>query len=307
MHNLNPSAWHVDIDKYLNRLVPPNFIHTLPRPISHFLGYRESPQADTGNILVAFWACLGAFVGVIVLEGVFMIPEIRHRGPPLLIASFGAVAILEYNTIESPLAQPRNSIIGHVLSTAIGIGITKLFTLTENFEDYRWLAGGLACGASSGVMTLTKTIYPPAGATALLAAIDPTVQQLGWYLLPLVLLSTVLTLVTSLLLNNIQRRYPTYWWTPVDLTRRKRRATRGDVEKMAPSAGSSSPEKYPQHYEHFPAHTILITPDRIVVPNHILLAFEEKGMLEILRNRLGQGLRRIPESATIAWRPDHAE
>ena len=60
-------------------------------------------------------------------------------------------------------------------------------------------------------MTVTKTVYPPAGATALLAAVDPQVERLGWYLVPLVLLSAAITLLVSLLINNIQRRYPTYW------------------------------------------------------------------------------------------------
>ena len=68
-------------------------------------------------------------------------------------------------------------------------------------------------------MTLTKTVYPPAGATALLVAVDPNVEKLGWYLIPLVLLSSAVTLVISLLLNNVQRRFPVYWWTAADLSK----------------------------------------------------------------------------------------
>ena len=177
------------------------------------------------------------------------------------------------------------------------MGITKIFTLSPHFEELRWLAGGLACGAVSAVMTLTKTIYPPAGATALLAAIDPTVQQLGWYLVPLVLLSTCLTLIVSLIINNIQRRYPTYWWTPVDLAK----GARGkDIEKVSSSNGSGAfgddPKRYSKQVEVEGEHTILITTERIVVPGYMLLACEEKEILEILRNRLGQGLVKQPDS-----------
>ena len=144
-------------------------------------------------------------------------------------------------------------------------------------------------------MTLTNTVYPPAGATALLAAIDPTVQHLGWYLIPFVLLSTCLTLVVSLLVNNIQRRYPTYWWTPADLAK-VRRGER-DIEKVSSSAGmsdASSGERYvngtkPMEVGAEGDCMILLTPERIVVPGFLMLAFEEREVLEILRNRLTQG------------------
>lgn len=129
----------------------------------------------------------------------------------------GAAAILEYNTIESPLAQPRNSIVGHLISAVVGIGITKLFELNANFESLRWVAGAMACGLASAAMVLTKTVHPPAGATALLAAVDPNVSRLGWYLLPLVLLSVVLTVGSACLINNVQRQFPLYWVTPLDL------------------------------------------------------------------------------------------
>ena len=63
-------------------------------------------------------------------------------------------------------------------------------------------------------MQVTKTTHPPAGATALLVAVDPTIYALSWYYLPVVLLSSTLVLVSALLVNNIQRRYPTFWITP---------------------------------------------------------------------------------------------
>ena len=103
MHIYHPKTWHVDVDRYVNAIVPSNFIYKLPAPISHFLGYREQPQKDIGNVLVAFWACFGAFVGVVVIEAVFMIHEIRHHGPPLLIASF-------VNSICPPLHEERSNI-----------------------------------------------------------------------------------------------------------------------------------------------------------------------------------------------------
>lgn len=80
--------WHIDVDKRLNPYIPQNLAHRLPRPISHFLGYRDRPRTGIGNILVAGWALIGAFVGVVVLEAAFMASVFKDHGVPLLIASF---------------------------------------------------------------------------------------------------------------------------------------------------------------------------------------------------------------------------
>lgn len=64
------------------------------------------------------------------------------------------------------------------------------------------------------VMQFTRTTHPPAGATALLPAVDPAVRRLGWYYLPVVLLSAVFLMLTALLVNNVQRRWPLWWFEP---------------------------------------------------------------------------------------------
>ena len=81
-------SWDVDIDKLLNRFVPYNRLFKLPRPVSRFLGYRSGPHHEIGNVLVAWWAFVGAFAGVAVIEAVLMIPEIQKHGVPTAIASF---------------------------------------------------------------------------------------------------------------------------------------------------------------------------------------------------------------------------
>ena len=63
-------------------------------------------------------------------------------------------------------------------------------------------------------MALTGTVHPPAGATALMAVLEDDVSRLGWYLILPVMLGCGLMLVFALLVNNIQRRFPFYWWTP---------------------------------------------------------------------------------------------
>jgi CBS-domain-containing membrane protein len=211
MSSSPPSAhrFDFDIDDYLNLFVPRPRLNLLPKPISRLLGYRSTPQIPIGSLLVCIWALIGAFAGLSLVSLLFhVLPIPGASGPPVIIASFGASAILEYNSISSPLAQPRNVIFGQAFSSIIGIAITKAFQLSDNFENLRWLAGALAVATSSAIMGLTKTIHPPAGATALLAATTPQITDLGWLLVPLTLLGSVVMLLVACVVNNIQRQFP---------------------------------------------------------------------------------------------------
>lgn len=81
--------WDLDIDGYLNRILPPSPLHKFPAPVSRFLGYRKEARQDVGNILGAFWSMLGAFCGLGVVAAVFNKTEsIQWHHPPALIASF---------------------------------------------------------------------------------------------------------------------------------------------------------------------------------------------------------------------------
>lgn len=137
-------------------------------------------------------------------------------------------------------------------------------------------------------MTVTSTVYPPAGATALLAAVDTQVESLGWYLLPLVLLSATLVLITSLVINNIQRRYPSFWWTPASVGK----VSKDDDIEKAPtktiriSDGSSSLAGAVAHIESVNEKSIRITADNVIVPNGFYLPEEERSMLKVLQDRV---------------------
>lgn len=240
-----------DIDIFLNRFVPVPRFHYLASCISFFFGYRPPTgrQTPPKSLALHVWltSFFGAFIGISIVSNVYLsLPPLSGHEVPTIIASFGAAAILEYNTIESPLSQPRNLIIGHALSSVIGVGVTKLFHLLppQRFDELRWLAGALSVGLASLAMAMTKTVHPPAGATALLAATTQEVTVLGWWLPALIVLGCILMLVSAMLVNNLcGRRWPIYWWTAVDLKddreRRRRekdypetRIRNGDLEDI---------------------------------------------------------------------------
>jgi CBS-domain-containing membrane protein len=104
-------------------------------------------------------------------------------------------------------------IFSQIIASVVGVSIRKLSSLAPDMESTRWLAGAASCATTTALMALTNSIHPPAGATALLAVVDDKVANLDWYLIPVVMLGCLLMLITALLINNIQRRFPIYWWT----------------------------------------------------------------------------------------------
>ncbi|TID19692.1 putative hpp family protein [Venturia nashicola] len=275
---------HFDIDDYLNRICLPSQTHKLPTSIARFLGWRKNPPKPIGNIIVALYAFLGAFTGLIVVGATYRYsPLLQEDHIPVIFASLGATAILNYNTIASPLAQPRNSLLGQTFSALIGVSIAKLFGLLPTHSQFlalRWVAGPIACGLASAVMTMTNTVHPPGGATAVLAIIDGPIQAMGWMFVPLILLGSVLMFLVALLVNNIQRVFPVFWWTPKDVGKK----TGKDVEKNWHEKSGRENERKIEHagFEQM----IVLSGSGVVVPEGFALGMEEEQVLEDLRNRL---------------------
>lgn len=152
-----------------------------------------------------FWSFLGAFLGIglIALCQSFWLTKQENI---FLIGSFGASSVLIYGAIQSPLAQPRNLIGGHVLSAIVGVTIYKLL------PDIIWLTAPLAVALSIVLMQLTRTLHPPGGATALIAVIGSVkVKSLGYgYVLSPILTGCLLLFVVALIFNNTtsHRVYP---------------------------------------------------------------------------------------------------
>ncbi len=118
-----------------------------------------------------------------------------------------------------------------MVSALTGVSICKLFALSPHFESVRWLGASLACACATALMALTGTVHPPAGATALMAVLDPHVADLGWFLFVPLLLGCCLMLGVALLVNNVQRRFPFYWWSPAETGRYWKRGEDKDKGK----------------------------------------------------------------------------
>ena len=167
---------------------------------------KSPPLASLSEILLSW---LGGIIGISTLA--FLNDQfMAGTGRVLLIASFGASAVLIFGAIKSPLSQPRHLVGGHIISAIVGVTVFKLMP-----SSCMWLAAGISVGTAIGVMHATKTLHPPGGATALIAVVGGAkIHELGYYyvLMPAGA-GAIIFLVIALIFNNIPktRRYPEYW------------------------------------------------------------------------------------------------
>ncbi|UZJ52014.1 hypothetical protein CBS101457_001334 [Exobasidium rhododendri] len=224
----------------------PAIVRLLPHPIPHFLGHRKAKSEIHPNyqhvkpypslfpvlhriplmLESLIWTWVGSFVGIAAISLIFSRPTVFTSSvdvpphswiSPIIIGSFGASSVLLYAAPSSPLGQPRCFVGGQFLSALSGYCVTRLFRLSSNYNlqltdtstSLVWLAGALSTATALVVMTMTGTLHPPGGATALLCATNSQVERLGWRVLPIVLLSSFIMLFWSLIWMNLgRRRYP---------------------------------------------------------------------------------------------------
>ncbi|WP_158826865.1 HPP family protein [Mucilaginibacter lacusdianchii] len=152
-----------------------------------------------------FWTFIGAFLGIGII-GFLNSQYFTAYDNLFLIGSFGASSVLIYGIINSPLAQPRNLIGGHLICAFIGVTIHKLI------PGEVWLTAALSVALAIVAMQITKTLHPPGGATALIANIGSAkIQALGYlYVLSPVLSGVLILYLVAVVCNNAtsHRSYP---------------------------------------------------------------------------------------------------
>ncbi|WP_256012574.1 HPP family protein [Desertivirga xinjiangensis] len=152
-----------------------------------------------------FWTFLGSFIGIGIIG---LLNSLRFSSVDnlFLIGSFGASSVLIYGIINSPLAQPRNLVGGHLVCAFVGVTVHRLI------PQEVWLSSALSVSLSIVLMQITKTLHPPGGATALIANIgSEKIKNLGYlYLINPVLSGVLILLSVALIVNNStsHRNYP---------------------------------------------------------------------------------------------------
>lgn len=121
----------------------------------------------------------------------------------LLLGSFGASCVLVFGYPDVPFSQPRNVLLGHLISSATGLAFMALL-------GPHWWTVACAVGTAIALMMLTRTVHPPAGSNPVIIFL--TQSSWGFLLFP-TLVGACLLLIVALAYNNATRagRYPKYW------------------------------------------------------------------------------------------------
>lgn len=121
----------------------------------------------------------------------------------LILGSFGATCVLVFGYPDLPFSQPRNIILGHLLSSLIGLIFLTVF-------GPHWWSLALSVATAIALMMLTRTVHPPAGSNPVIVFLT----QPAWsFLLFPTLMGAIILVLVALIYNNVTRgtKYPKYW------------------------------------------------------------------------------------------------
>ena len=105
-------------------------------------------------------AAFGAFLCIFFMAAVSDLDENNIW----IIPPFGASLVLAMALPNSPLARPKNIILGHVIAASAGVIAYKILGTSP-------LSIGIALGLAIYLMLMTDTTHPPAGANPLLTVL----------------------------------------------------------------------------------------------------------------------------------------
>lgn len=118
---------------------------------------------------------------------------------PILIAPFGASCVILFGLPESPLAKPKNLILGHFISSLVGLIMLNLF-------GNSYIVISIAVGLAIFMMIITNTTHPPAGADPILVI----TAAVSWkFLFTNILIGTLLLFIVAFVYHNIYKSYST--------------------------------------------------------------------------------------------------
>lgn len=147
-----------------------------PSYFEKMLGAGEEPPPQL-SLYYSSFSFLGAFVGMSaigLLHTYVMMPEANMA---LLVGSFGAMSVILFSGFKTPVAQPKNVIIGNTIGGLVGVVVFESMALL-GLQQMLWLGAALAVSLTIVAQEITGTVHPPGGATALIYVITPPVQHL---------------------------------------------------------------------------------------------------------------------------------
>jgi CBS-domain-containing membrane protein len=158
---------------------------------------RAFQPSFAGSEIFASWVG-----GLIAISSLGLISGVSHY--PLVVAPFGASTMLLFGHPNSPMAQPRNIVLGNTLAALVNSACVAW--LGHTF----WVMG-LAVGLTITLGQLFRCLHPPSGGVALLGVllkVNP-----GFVVNP-VLVGSILLVLMAVLYHRFRPSttiYPHHW------------------------------------------------------------------------------------------------
>ena len=118
-----------------------------------------------------------------------------------LIPPFGASMVLAMAVHESPLAHPKNILLGHIFSALSGVIIYLLLGISS-------LSIGLSVGLAIFIMMVTNTVHPPAGANPIIAVMGA--KGFEFVFLPVAAGASIIIIFAIIYNTTLKRKYFTF-------------------------------------------------------------------------------------------------
>jgi CBS-domain-containing membrane protein len=157
----------------------------------------EATKEDRIDYIDSLISATGGLIAIIIIGLVAV-----NLGYPMALGPLGASCLLVFCAHKGQLSQPRHVFGGHLFSTTIAL-------ITWSILGKSLFTIGLVLAIVLILMILTKTLHPPAAASAFVAVNS----QAGWGFLITVVMGTFLLIIISIIYNNLfqTRQYPQRW------------------------------------------------------------------------------------------------
>jgi CBS-domain-containing membrane protein len=152
-------------------------------------------------ILRLLWVLVGSTVAI------SLALYITQVSSPLFLASLGGTTLFLFALSTAPAAQPRAVFGAHLISSFVGVVAFQLF------GDALWVMVA-AVAITIGILLLTRTVHPPAGANPLIMIQAHASFTHIWLT---VLLGVVIISVVAFVWSRIwagKKKYPVSWTQP---------------------------------------------------------------------------------------------
>jgi CBS-domain-containing membrane protein len=158
-------------------------------------GRDYQPRFSAIQILLSWF---GSFVAIALLAYLSI-----YSKYPLIAAPMGATSVLLFGAPHSPMAQPRNVVVGNLIGAMISV------SLVQTQGPQPWVMA-LAVSTTITITKLTRTVHPPSGAVALVGVLS----NVSWdFLFAPVLAGSIVMVLWTCLFNRLacKTTYPEHW------------------------------------------------------------------------------------------------